>query len=117
MFEHNQALLPKELFLQRFGKYLLLAGSAVMVALAIGVLGYHFVAQFTWIDSLLNAAMILTGIGPVGQLTTTKAKLFASAYALFSGVVFLSSIGIFIAPLFHRLLHRFHLEGQKYNKQ
>ncbi len=116
MFEHNQPLLPKEIFLQRFGKYLLLAATVVMLALGIGVIGYHFVAHFTWIDSLLNAAMILTGMGPVGQLTTTKAKLFASGYALFSGVVFLSSIGIFIAPLFHRLLHRFHLEGQKYTK-
>ena len=114
MFDHNQPLLPPRIFLRRFGKYLLLAAGVVMLALGIGVIGYHFVAGFTWIDSLLNASMILTGMGPVEQLTTKKAKLFASAYALFSGIVFLSSISILIAPLLHRLLHRFHLEGQRH---
>jgi hypothetical protein len=80
------------------------------VALSIGVVGYHAVAKLPWIDALLNASMILTGMGPVAPMTTTGSKVFASAYALFSGVVFLSSIGLVLAPLFHRILHKFHLD-------
>ena len=78
--------------------------------LSIGVLGYHGIAGLSWIDSVLNASMILTGMGPVAAMTTTSSKLFASGYALFSGVVFLSSIGLVLAPLFHRILHKFHLD-------
>jgi hypothetical protein len=79
-------------------------------ALLIGVLGYHFTAGLSWVDSLLNAAMILAGMGPVDPLYTPGAKIFASAYALFSGVVFLVIAGVMFAPLFHRFLHYFHLE-------
>lgn len=79
-------------------------------ALLIGVAGYHFIAELDWVDALLNASMILTGMGPVAILTSTPAKVFASAYALFSGVVFLSATGIVVAPVIHRVLHRFHLE-------
>jgi hypothetical protein len=74
------------------------------------VLGYHFVARLSWIDSLLNASMILTGMGPVDPLQTVGAKLFASCYALFSGIVFITTAGILLGPLVHRLLHKFHLE-------
>jgi hypothetical protein len=80
------------------------------VSLFLGLLGYHFIAHLDWIDSILNAAMILTGMGPVNTLTTTSAKLFASAYALFSGIVFITATGILLTPIFHRVLHRFHLE-------
>jgi hypothetical protein len=69
-----------------------------------------FIAGFNWVDSLLNAAMILTGMGPVGALTSDASKLFASAYALFSGVVFITAAGILLTPIFHRVLHRFHIE-------
>ena len=79
-------------------------------SLGLGILGYHFIAEFNWIDSLLNAAMILTGMGPVGALNSDAAKLFASVYALFSGVVFITATGILLTPIFHRVLHRFHLE-------
>lgn len=82
----------------------------VSVSLAIGTVGYHELAGLDWVDSLLNAAMILTGMGEVFPLSTTGAKLFASGYALFSAVVFLVGVGIVITPLFHRFLHRFHLE-------
>jgi hypothetical protein len=82
-------------------------------ALLIGVAGYHFFAGLAWVDALLNASMILTGMGPVDVLTSTGAKIFASAYALFSGVVFLSATGVIIAPVVHRVLHRFHLERGK----
>jgi hypothetical protein len=81
-----------------------------MIALLIGILGYHYIAGFDWIDALLNASMILTGMGPVGPLTTTAAKIFASAYALFSGLVFISVIGVVLAPVMHRVLHRFHID-------
>ena len=82
----------------------------VAVSLAIGTVGYHSLAGLDWIDALLNAAMILTGMGPVSPLSSPGAKVFASAYALFSGIVFLVSVGILVTPLLHRLMHRFHLE-------
>ncbi len=78
--------------------------------LGVGVLGYHVFAGLSWLDALLNASMILTGMGPVDPMKTTAAKLFASFYALFSGVAFISIIGVLLAPVVHRFLHRFHLE-------
>ena len=82
----------------------------VAVSLTIGVVGYHVTAGLSWVDSLLNASMILTGMGPVDPLPTATAKLFASAYAIFSGVAFLTIVAVMLAPLVHRFLHRFHLE-------
>jgi len=82
----------------------------VAVALLIGILGYHLIARLSWIDSLLNASMILTGMGPVDPMKDTASKLFASAYALFSGVVFLSAVGIVLSPVFHRIIHAFHMD-------
>ncbi|MBC8002749.1 MAG: hypothetical protein H7X97_09185 [Opitutaceae bacterium] len=93
-------------YLQAFG----LSTGLLGFSLGLGVLGYHFLAGFNWMDSLLNAAMILAGMGPVGTLNTDAAKLFASAYALFSGVVFITATGIMLAPIFHLVLHRFHIE-------
>jgi hypothetical protein len=86
------------------------ASALIGVSLCLGIVGYHVIAGFTWVDSLLNAAMILTGMGPVGVLPSDAAKIFASGYALFSGVTFISATGILLAPMFHRVLHRFHLE-------
>ena len=100
-------------FYHRFALALGLSAGLIGVSLGLGILGYHFVAKFTWIDSLLNAAMILTGMGPVGALNSDAAKLFASAYALFSGVVFITATGILLAPIFHRVLHRFHIEERE----
>lgn len=112
MYERKgEKLLPFPRFLGRVGYSFLLAFGIVSAALALGVLGYHFVAGLDWVDSILNAAMILTGMGPVDTMKTTSAKLFASAYALFSGVVFLTSVGIVLSPVVHRILHMFHLEG------
>lgn len=79
-------------------------------ALLIGVVGYHVIARLPWIDALLNAAMILGGMGPVDTLHSDGAKIFASGYALFSGVVFIGAIGVFIAPVVHRFFHTLHLE-------
>lgn len=97
-------------FFRHIGRAMLLAGSVIGVSLFLGILGYHYLAGFAWVDSLLNASMILAGMGPVGDLKTDGAKVFASAYALFSGVVFISASGILLAPVFHRVLHKFHIE-------
>jgi hypothetical protein len=111
MFERkSEKLLPFPRFAVRVLTSLLVALGIVVIALALGTAGYHFIAALAWIDAILNAAMILTGMGPVATMDTTAAKLFASAYALFSGVVFLSSVGLVFAPIFHRILHRFHLD-------
>jgi hypothetical protein len=75
-----------------------------------GILGYHFLEKLSWIDSLVNAAMILGGMGPVNELHTNLGKLFAAFYALYSGIVFLVVVAVILAPLYHRFLHRFHLE-------
>jgi len=81
--------------------------------LCIGILGYHFIADLAWIDALLNAAMILTGMGEIDPLRTNGAKIFAALYALFSGIVFLTAAGAILAPMFHRVLQRFHIESGK----
>ena len=92
------------------------AGWAVLlvgVSWVFGILGYRLLEGLPWIDSTLNAAMILGGMGPVDQLHTNAGKIFASFYALFSGIVFLVSVGVLLAPIIHRLLHQFHLQANK----
>jgi hypothetical protein len=91
---------------------LLLALALVAIALAIGVLGYHLFGHLGWIDSILNASMILGGMGPVDPLHSDAAKIFASCYALFSGLAFIGIASLLVAPFAHRLLHRFHIEGK-----
>lgn len=111
MFEHkNERLLPWPRFVRRLVHCGLMAAGIVGVALAVGILGYHGLAGLDWIDSLLNASMILTGMGPVDPMKSDGAKIFASAYALFSGVIFLSAIGVVLAPIYHRFIHKFHLD-------
>jgi len=97
-------------FYHRFLLALGLSAALIGFSLGLGMLGYHFIVGFNWVDSLHNAAMILTGMGPVSTLNSDGAKLFATAYALFSGVVFITATGILLTPIFHRVLHRFHLE-------
>ncbi len=111
MYEHlGKPLLSKELYYKRLFKHFLAAFSIIFFSLGIGVLGYHFFEGFNFVDSLLNASMILGGMGPVNELKTSAGKLFASFYALFSGIVFLVIVGVVFAPVFHRFLHKFHLE-------
>ena len=86
-------------------------------ALALGSCGYHWIAELSWIDALLNAAMIFTGMGPVDALPNSGAKLFAAGYALFSGIAFVISVGILVTPLLHRLVHKFHLEEDESQKR
>ena len=113
MYEHkSENLLPLHKFLRRLAVASSIAFVVVGSGLLIGTLGYRYIAGLDWIDALLNAAMILTGMGPVAPMTDTASKLFATFYALFSGVVFLSGVGIMLSPLFHRILHHFHLEGK-----
>ena len=114
MYEHRkQPLASRQVFVQRVLTNCLIGAAMILVALGIGILGYHFTEGLSWIDSLLNASMILGGMGPVNPLQTTAGKLFASFYALFSGVVFIAAMGVLAAPIFHRFLHHFHLADEK----
>ncbi len=99
-------------FARRLALSLALAAAVLTAGLSIGVLGYHFIAGFAWIDAFLESSMILTGMGPVGVLQSNAAKIFLAAFALFSGLVFLSVIAITISPVFHRFLHKFHLDEE-----
>jgi hypothetical protein len=78
----------------------------------VGIIVYHLCAGLSWVDALLNASMILTGMSPVNEPHTVAGKLFASFYALFSGVVFITAVALLLAPVFHRFLHKFHLESE-----
>ena len=113
MFEHRtKPLLPKKVFVLRVLGSLALAVGIIGISLGLGMVGYHFCGELGWLDSLLNASMILTGMGPVNELHTVAGKLFASFYALFSGVVFITSVAVLLAPVIHRFLHKFHLESE-----
>src|SRR6266404_2292671 len=114
MYERrNHPLLSRVKFARLVARHLLLALFAVGIALAIGVFGYHFIAGLSWVDSLLNASMILGGMGPVDPLPNNAAKLFASFYALFSGLAFIGIVSVLLAPFVHRLLHRIHAEERE----
>jgi len=113
MFESRHApLLPRRDFYARLGRYALIAIGMLAACLTIGMAGYHFLEKLPWLDAYANAAMILSGMGPLDPLRTSAGKLFAGAYALFSGVAFLSTVGVLLAPVAHRLLHKFHLESK-----
>jgi len=111
MYEHHrERLLTRREFAVRVAQHGGLALIAFAIALGIGVIGYHTAGNLPWIDSLLNASMILGGMGPVDAMQTTGGKLFASFYALFSGLFFILASGLLLAPFLHRLIHHFHLE-------
>ncbi|RIW14544.1 hypothetical protein D0X99_13400 [Algoriphagus lacus] len=111
VLEHkNQKVLALPLFLIRLGRFALFAFSLVAFSVGFGTMGYHFIANLSWLDSLYMSSMILTGMGPVADMTTDNAKLFSSFYALYSGVAFLSISAVFFTPIIHRLLHILHLE-------
>ena len=113
MFERrHERIAPAHVFMKRLAAYIGLAILLILVALSIGIAGYHWLAGLGWVDSLLNASMILGGMGPVNVLTNTNAKVFASLYALFSGLVFIAVMGIIFTPILHRLLHKFHVDDR-----
>jgi NADPH:quinone reductase-like Zn-dependent oxidoreductase len=114
---HHEPLISSAAFRHRVLIFTGLTMVIITGSLGLGVLGYRIFAHLGWIDSLLNASMILTGMGPVDPMRTNGAKLFASFYAIFSGVAFLSSVGVFLAPIAHRLLHRFHLDAEEESRR
>ena len=117
MFEQkHQNIAPVPVFIKRLALCFGMAFSLILAALFIGIAGYHWIAGLTWIDSLLNASMILGGMGPVNQLTRTGGKVFASAYALFSGLVFIAVMGVVFSPVLHRMLHKFHMDDKDFQK-
>lgn len=107
----NQPLSHPKVFRQRVLKEMIRAVGILAIALLIGVLGYHFIAGLNWIDSIYNASMILGGMGPINLIESTPAKLFASFYAIFSGIVLIGIFGLVITPVLHRIMHRLHLEN------
>ena len=104
--------MPWPLFIHRAAIHLIVGACGIAFAAGVGPLGYHVFARLPWVDAFLNASMILAGMGPVDPLSTTAAKLFASFYALFSGLVFIALMGIVLAPWAHRVLHRFHVDEE-----
>ena len=112
MFEHRTSpLLPRRAFYRRAAFFFLLAQAVVAVALGIGMAGYHFFEKLGWVDAFENAAMILSGMGPLAPLQTAGGKFFAGCYALFSGLAFAGILGILFAPVVHRFLHKLHLQS------
>jgi len=111
MYERrHEPLIPRKEYIQRVVRNGGVASGLVLAALFLGVCGYHWIEGLPWVDAVLNAAMILGGMGPVAALSTTAGKLFAAGYALFSGLFFIVVAGVLLAPVIHRFLHRFHLE-------
>jgi hypothetical protein len=109
----GQALLGRWQFVARMLRSLAAATLVVVASLAMGTAGYHYLGSLTWIDALLNAAMILTGMGPVNPLVSVAGKLFATFYALYSGIVFLAATAILLAPVIHRMMHKFHVPDEE----
>ena len=103
---------PPRDVLRRLRANLQLAIGLITLSLAVGMAGYHFLGRLAWIDAFLNAAMILSGMGPVDILTDAWAKLFAGLYAIYSGLTLVATAGLILAPIIHRFLHRFHLEDE-----
>jgi hypothetical protein len=113
-FEHkSEPLLPRPLFWLRVIWHAFLSFMLIGISLGFGMLGYHYLNQLSWLDSLVNSSMILTGMGPVDHLVSDSAKYFASCYAIFSGIVFLSTVALLLAPVAHRVLHKLHLDDVK----
>lgn len=103
----------RKYFVNRIVKNIVAASVILIVSLGIGVTGYMFYFDLHFVDALLNASMILTGMGPVDAAKTDGAKIFASFYAIYSGVAFLTSVAVIFAPVLHRFLHRFHLDTEE----
>lgn len=108
----HQELAPVSVFVKRLIASLAIAFCLIGTALLIGILGYHSLGKLGWVDSLLEASMILGGMGPINPLPTHAAKIFASLYALFSGLVFIGIMGVVLSPIVHRFLHKFHVDEE-----
>jgi hypothetical protein len=112
MFEnHRQALAPRTVFFVRLMRSIAVGMLLIAIALFMGMAGYHYFEHMSWVDAFVNAAMILSGMGPLGTLATEAGKIFAGFYALFSGLLFILIISIVFAPVIHRYFHKFHLDA------
>ena len=105
------------LFMGKFLSYLGLSALFISLGLLVGIIGYHWAAGLSWLDALVEASMILSGMGPISPLLTTSAKVFASLYALFSGLIFVLAMGIVLSPLMYSLLSQFQVKGQQANEE
>ena len=108
--QHKQPLIPFSHFVGRLFKSFLIAAVFILLSLLLGAAGYHYAEGLSWLDATLNASMILAGMGPVDMLRTPAGKLFATFYALYSGIAFLTIAAILLAPIIHRFLHKFHAQ-------
>ncbi len=114
MFEsRHQPLLPSPAFIRRMLLHFAVAIGIIAFGLGLGVLGYRRFESMSWLDATLNASMILGGMGPVNELHTRAGKIFASCYAIFSGVIFLVAVGALFSPVVHRIAHSFHLPAER----
>jgi len=114
MFEHKHIpLAPRHVFYRRLARNFLIGLAVIAVSLAIGMAGYAHFEGMGWEDAFANASMILSGMGPLGELKTRGGKIFAGCYALYSGLALILIVGIVFAPVVHRLLHKFHLEVRR----
>ena len=117
MYEyHAERLLPWKPFVRRLAKHGGLAAVVIGFSLALGTVGFHYLAPQEWLDAFLNASMLLGGMGPVGVVERSGGKLFASFYALYAGIVFIGSAALLLAPVLHRILHKLHLDEQNKRK-
>lgn len=114
MFEkRHEPLASTSKFLVRLARNIILGLLLIAIAEYIGMTGYHYFENMSWIDAFVNAAMILSGMGPLSPLATNAGKIFAGFYALFSGLAFIFVIGIILAPILHRFFHKFHLDSNQ----
>src|SRR5512136_1187490 len=114
--KRHESLLPRSKFFLRLVKFALLSLGLIAVSLIVGLLGYRLSEGMSWVDAFLNAAMLMGGMGQVTVLHTDAGKIFAGMYALYCGFILIVSVAVFLAPIFHRFLHRFHLEGVELKK-
>ena len=113
MYERRyEQLAPRSIFIKRIIASLVVALGVIALALLVGIAGYHLIAGYNWIDSLLEASMILGGMGPVKELPDDASKVFASIYALFSGLIVIALTGIMLSPVAHRVMHKFHVDEE-----
>lgn len=113
MYEHhNERLLSRTAFLRRLANHLVIGAIVVAVSLVAGMVGYVYLERLTWLDAFLNAAMLLGGMGPIWSPATPGGKIFAGLYALYAGMVFLVVASVILAPVVHRVMHRFHWQGK-----
>ena len=114
MFEHRkEPVIPRSQFLLRLLHTGTVATVLIVSSLAFGMLGYHIIEKLSWIDAFLNASMLLGGMGPVNSPTTFGGKLFPGLYSLYCGLLVILVAGVILAPIAHRILHKFHVESEK----